>query len=171
MISLIAAMDRNRAIGRGNALPWHLPDDLKHFKQVTLGKPVVMGRKTFESLGCRPLPGRPNLVVSRQGVQADGVAVFATLEAALQAAQREAEEIMVIGGGQIYAQALPWAERLYLTRVETEIDGADTWFPEWDRDAWQLLEETHHPVDERHPWPFYLQTWGRRDVSEAASNY
>ena len=171
MISLIAAMDRNRAIGRGNALPWHLPDDLKHFKQVTLGKPVVMGRKTFESLGCRPLPGRPNLVVSRQGVHADGVAVFATLEAALLAAQCQADEVMVIGGGQIYAQALPLAERLYLTRVETEIEDADTWFPEWDRDAWQLLEETHHPADERHPWPFYLQTWGRRDASEADSDH
>ncbi len=162
MISLIAAMDRNRAIGRGNALPWHLPDDLKHFKRLTLGKPVVMGRKTFESLGGRPLPGRPNLVVSRSGVQTDGVEVFDALEAALARGRQLHDEVMVIGGGQIYAQALPHADRLYLTRVETEIGDADTWFPEWDRDAWHLLAEEHHPVDDRHPWPFVIQVWERK---------
>ncbi len=160
MISLIAAMDRNRAIGKGNALPWHLPDDLKHFKHITLGKPVVMGRKTFESLGCRPLPGRRNIVVSRNGFAAEGAEVFASLEEALAAAQAEAEEVMVIGGAQIYQQALPRADRVYLTRVETEVEGADAWFPELD-DSWQLCGQEAHPVDEKHPWPFYMQVWLR----------
>lgn len=162
MISLIAAMDRNRGIGRGNALPWHLPDDLKHFKRLTLGKPVVMGRKTFESLGCRPLPGRPNWVVSRSGFQAEGVEVFASLEAALAQGRQRYDEVMVIGGGQIYAQALDKADRLYLTRVETEIEGADTWFPQWDREAWRLLAEAHHPADSHHAWPFVMQVWERQ---------
>jgi len=162
VISLIAAMDRNRAIGRGNALPWHLPDDLRHFKRLTLSKPVIMGRRTFESLGCRPLPGRPNLVVSCSGFQADSVEVFPSFEAALARGRQLHDEVMVIGGGQIYAQALPHADRLYLTRVETEIEGADTWFPEWDRDVWQLLAQEHHPVDDRHPWPFVMQVWTRK---------
>ncbi len=161
MISLIAALDRNRAIGRGNALPWHLPDDLKHFKRITLGKPVVMGRRTFESLG-RPLPQRPNLVVSRSGFQAEGVEVFDSLDAALARGHQLHDEVMVIGGSQIYAQALPYADRLYLTRVDTGIEGADTWFPEWDQDAWALLAEAYHPADERHPWPFVVQVWTRK---------
>lgn len=162
MISLIAALDRQGAIGRGNAMPWHLPDDLQHFKRLTLGKPVVMGRKTFASLGCRPLPGRPNLVVTRRGLPADRVEVFDTLAAALARGAQLHDEVMVIGGGQIYAQALPQADRLYLTRVETEIEGADTWFPEWDRDAWQLQAEAYHPQDERHPWPYFIQVWTRK---------
>ncbi len=161
MISLIAAMDRKRAIGKGNALPWYLPDDLKHFKRVTLGKPVVMGRKTFESLGCKPLPGRRNLVVSRSGFQAEGVEVFASLNAALTSAQADNEEVMVIGGAQIYQQALPLADRVYLTRVETEVEGADAWFPALD-DSWQLCGQEAHLVDEKHSWPFYMQVWSRR---------
>lgn len=160
MISLIAAMDQNCAIGKGDALPWHLPDDLKHFKRVTLGKPVVMGRKTFESLGCRPLPGRRNLVVSRSGFQAAGVEAFDSLDGALAVAQADAEEVMVIGGAQIYQQALPLASRVYLTLVGTEVEGADAWFPALS-DEWQLCGQEAHPADEKHPWPFYMQVWVR----------
>ncbi len=162
MISLIAAMDRNRAIGRGNALPWHLPDDLKHFKALTLGKPVVMGRKTFESLGCRPLPDRPNLVVSGSGFSHEVVQTFPTLEAALAAGEALHDEVMVIGGGQIYAQALPLAQRLYVTRVDTEIEAPDTWFPDWDSPPWQCVERIEHAADDRHPWPFVFETWTKR---------
>ncbi|WP_294947371.1 dihydrofolate reductase [Sulfurivirga sp.] len=163
MISLIAAMDRNRAIGRGNALPWHLPDDLKHFKRLTLGKPVIMGRRTFESLGCRPLPQRPNFVVSRSGLDAEGVTVLPDLDEAVAAARATgAEEIMIIGGAQIYRQMLDWAERIYLTLVETEIDGADAWFPMLPEADWQLVGQESHPADERHPWPFHFQVWHRK---------
>ena len=165
MISLIAALDRNRAIGRGNTLPWRLPDDLKHFRQLTLGKPVIMGRKTFESLGKRPLPDRPNLVISRQLLNVPSPAhCFSSLEAALEAARPLGDEIMIIGGGEIYRQTLPLAQRLYLTRVESCIEDADTWFPEWDDRLWQLEEQYYHPADARHPHAFTFERWSRRQA-------
>ncbi|EKE75745.1 type 3 dihydrofolate reductase [Gallaecimonas xiamenensis] len=146
ILSLVAAMANDRVIGRENDMPWHLPADLKHFKAVTLGKPVVMGRKTFESIG-RPLPGRRNLVISRQqGYKPTGVEVFTSLQDAL-AACADMEEVMVIGGGQIYQQALPLAARLYLTFIDAQLDG-DTRFPDWQQNnCWKKVQESHFLAD------------------------
>jgi len=143
-VAMIAAMGRNRVIGRDNQMPWHLPEDLKYFKATTMGKPIVMGRKTFDSLG-RPLPGRANIVVSRQsGLSIPGVEVVASIEQGLELAQQRAEqdgvdEIMVIGGGNLYEQCLPLAGRLYLTRVQLEPEG-DAWFPAINDADWVLRE-------------------------------
>ena len=139
-ISLIAALDKNRAIGRDGAMPWHLPDDLRRFKQLTLGKPVLMGRKTALAIG-RALPGRRNLVLTRSGAApfADQQAVE-SLAAAIVAARDE--ELMAIGGGEVYAQALTFADRMVLTEVEAEPEG-DTHFPQWDPAQWQ---RTSHEV-------------------------
>ncbi len=135
VLSLIAAMDRRRLIGRDNALPWRLPEDLRHFKATTLGKPVIMGRKTWESLG-RPLPGRRNIVVSRNAAYvADGGETAPSLTAALAQAG-DVEEAFVIGGAELYRQALPLAQRLYLTEIDAEFTG-DAWFPDFSADEWR----------------------------------
>ena len=148
-LTLIAAMDRNRAIGKGGRLPWHLPDDLRRFKARTLGKTVLMGRKTFASIG-RPLPRRRNVVLTRDpGFRAEGVVVVHTLEAALADG-----EILVIGGGEIYAQTLPLARRLWLTLVDTEIAGADAHFPGFDPSEWKETGRVFHPADEQHALSF-----------------
>lgn len=128
-IALIAAQAENRVIGLDNKMPWHLPEDLQYFKKITLGKPVIMGRKTFESIG-RPLPGRTNIVVTRQSDwRAEGVVTAPSLEQALSLAEQESpDELMVIGGAQIYAEALPLAQRIYLTQIHKEVEG-DAWFP------------------------------------------
>ncbi len=162
-IELVVAMDRARAIGRGNALPWSLPDDLRHFKALTLGKPLLMGRKTAESLG-RALPGRLNLVLTRSGrVPFEGMRAVASIEAALGiAGEAGAEALMVIGGGELYAQLLPSAQRLHLTEVETEVEGADTWFPDFDRSAWTESARSHHPADARHALGFDFVELERR---------
>ncbi|MFT2111509.1 type 3 dihydrofolate reductase [Marinomonas sp. 2405UD68-3] len=142
MLSLIVAMSENRVIGINNALPWHLPNDLQYFKRITMGKPIVMGRKTFESIG-RPLPGRRNIIISRQeGLHYDGVDCIQTVEGAVSLGESIAfveghEEIMVIGGAQIYQRALPIADRLYITHVHSDITG-DAYFPEVD---WSLFNE------------------------------
>ncbi|AFT68754.1 Protein containing dihydrofolate reductase region domain [Alloalcanivorax dieselolei B5] len=139
-VAMIVAMARNRVIGRDNKLPWYLPNDLKYFKRTTLGKPVVMGRLTWESLG-RPLPGRTNIVISRDPhYQAEGAKVVADLDQALELAGNVAfidgqDEVMILGGAQIYALALPRADRLYITEVQADVDG-DAWFPRWDRSQW-----------------------------------
>ena len=152
-LSLIAALDRHRAIGKGNALPWHLPADLKRFKALTLGKPILMGRKTAESIG-RPLPGRRNLVLSRS-TQApfDGTEVVASIDAALALAD-EAGELCVIGGGEVYALCLPRATHLHLTHVDTIVDGADAFFPAFDAAAWRIASREAHAADERHAFAF-----------------
>ena len=138
LISLIVAMANHRVIGRSNAMPWHMPADLRHFKAVTLGKPVVMGRRTFESIG-RPLPGRRNLVISRNPEwQAAGVEVAPTLDVAL-ALLADYDEVMIIGGGQLYAEALPRADRLYLTHIDLDVEG-DTFFPDYTGYEWQQIE-------------------------------
>ena len=142
IISLIAAMDRNRVIGRDNQLPWRLPEDLKRFKAITLGHPVLMGRKTFESIG-RPLPGRRNFVISRQKeYRAEGVTVVYSLEVALTLCASE-PEVFVIGGAEIYRLALPRADRLYLTIIEKEHEG-DAHFPEWPRDEYREIAREEH---------------------------
>ncbi len=154
-VVLIAALDVNRAIGRDNALPWHLPDDLKRFKALTLGKPVLMGRKTAESLG-RALPKRRNLVLTRSGqVPFDGMQAVATLEEACAVADADgASELCVIGGAELYALTLPIATRLYLTHVDTEVDDADTFFPAFDHAQWRTIAREAHAADDRHAFAF-----------------
>ncbi len=139
-IAMIWGMSRNRTIGRNNALPWHLSEDLKYFKRVTMGKPIIMGRKTWESIG-RPLPGRSNIVISRDpNYSAEGIKVVGTLEEAISLAESialidGAEEVVVIGGAQIYALTLPIADRLYMTQVHAEVAG-DAFFPQFDLSQW-----------------------------------
>lgn len=163
-LCLIAALADNRVIGLDNQMPWHLPADLKHFKALTLGKPIIMGRKTWDSLG-RPLPGRLNLVVSRQnGLQLEGAEVFASLEEAVTRAdawarEQGVDELMLIGGAQLYAQGLEQAQRMYLTRINLSPDG-DAWFPEFDAAAWQLASSEAHSATETTP-PYVFEGWQR----------
>lgn len=158
-LALIAALARNRVIGRDNRLPWHLPADLRFFKQTTMGKPLLMGRRTWESIG-RPLLGRRMIVLSRDSAyQASGCVVARSLDEALANAGA-APEIMVIGGTSLYAQTLPLAERLYLTRVDADVPG-DAWFPEWEGRDWRLVAEEMHPADTEHVWPYRFQRWER----------
>ncbi|MFM5154929.1 type 3 dihydrofolate reductase [Aeromonas veronii] len=161
-ISMIAAMAHDRVIGKDNQMPWHMPADLAHFKLVTLGKPVLMGRKTFESIG-RPLPGRRNLVISRNpDYQAEGIEVVGSVEAALALlAGSSVEELMVIGGGHLYAEMLPSADCLYLTRIDLAVEG-DTRFPAFDDGQWQRVDCESHPADEKNPHPYSFETWQRR---------
>lgn len=143
-IAIIAALAKNAIIGKNNALPWHIPEDLQFFKRMTLGKPVIMGRKTFDAIG-KPLPGRRNIVVTRNPeLVIAGVEVVHSLEQALEfAAQDNPAEIMVIGGAELYAQALPIAKRLYLTYIDQEFEG-DSRFPEISQEAWlEVARETH----------------------------
>jgi len=152
-LALLAALDRARAIGKDGDLPWHLPDDLKRFKALTLGKPVLMGRRTAESLK-RALPGRRNLVLTRSGrVPHAGMEAFASLREALDAVA-DAPEVCVIGGGEVFAETLPLAERLHLTWVETVVDGADAFFPEVDWGEWREVAREKHAVDARHAFAF-----------------
>lgn len=154
-VAMIAAMGRNRVIGRDNQMPWHLPEDLKYFKATTMGKPIVMGRKTFDSLG-RPLPGRSNIVISRQpGLNIPGAQVVGDIEQALQLAVQHAErdkvdEVMIIGGGNLYEQCLALTDRLYLTRLELEPEG-DAWFPAFSDAEWELREERAVAAGEGYP--------------------
>jgi dihydrofolate reductase len=153
-ITLVAAVAKNGVIGRDGDLPWRLPDDLKAFKRLTLGKPVVMGRKTWESIG-RPLPGRHNVVMTRsEGFAAPGASVVSSVQQALELLT-DHEEIMVIGGGAIYRQFLGRASRIYLTEVDAEVDG-DVTFPELDAAEWEETSREHHPADERHAYGFTL---------------
>jgi dihydrofolate reductase len=148
ILSLIVAMDEDRVIGRGNALPWHLPDDLEHFKALTLGKPIVMGRKTFESIG-KPLPGRLNIVLTRsKDWRREGVSTVHTLDEA-RALAAGAAELMVIGGEEIFRLALPHASRIHLTMVRARVEG-DVRFPPLDPADWRETERREHPADERH---------------------
>ncbi|NZA26717.1 dihydrofolate reductase [Luteimonas sp. SJ-92] len=163
-VALIAALDRNRAIGRGNALPWRLPDDLRRFKALTLGKPVLMGRRTAESLG-RALPGRRNLVMTR-GARAPfpGMEAVGSLDRALEiAADDAAPALAVIGGGEIYALALPLATHLHLTHVETTVEDADAFFPPFDPARWRVRAREAHPADARHAHAFSFVDYLRDD--------
>ena len=157
-LALILAMSNNRAIGRNNALPWHLPEDMKYFKRVTMGKPIIMGRKTWESIG-RPLPGRTNIVITRdRNFHADGVKIVHTLDEAIALAEKisvidGAEEVVVIGGAEIYALSLPKADRLYMTQVHAEVDG-DAHFPEFNLNEWRELARENHQPSETNPYPY-----------------
>lgn len=159
---LIAALDRRHAIGKGNTLPWHLPDDLKRFKVLTLGKPLLMGRRTAESLG-RALPGRRNLVLTRSGrVAFAGMEAVASLDIALQAAATEdADELCVIGGGDVFALTLPLAARMHLTHVDVSVDGADAFFPRFDPADWCVDKRESHRADGKHAYPFEFVDYSR----------
>lgn len=165
-LSLIWAMTRNRVIGRDNDLPWSLPADMKHFMTTTRGHPVIMGRRTFESMDRRPLPRRTNIVVTRTpGYDAPGAVVVDSLEAALAVARRQCaedgvDEAFVTGGAGLYAEALPLADRLYVTVIDADLDG-DTFFPELDWRRWREVDREVHPADERHAYSFSIATFER----------
>ncbi|MEL7325681.1 MAG: type 3 dihydrofolate reductase [Pseudomonadota bacterium] len=149
IISMIAAMADNRIIGKDNQMPWHLPADFAWFKRCTMGKPVVMGRKTYESIG-RPLPGRLNIVISRDAsLSIEGVTTVTSIEQALEVAG-EVEEVMIIGGGAIYAACLPMANKLYITHIEAEIEG-DTQFPDWGNEFKETYSEAYQ-ADEKNAY-------------------
>ena len=159
-LSLIVAVSRNGVIGANNALPWHLPEDLKYFKSVTMGKPIIMGRKTYDSIG-RPLPGRTNIVITRNiSWSAEGVVVAQTLAQALALGKKAcaahgADEIVVIGGAQIYNETLPAAHRLYLTEVDADIEG-DVFFPVINSGEWKQVEEQLPELTAIHPYRFLV---------------
>lgn len=157
--SLVVAASENNAIGKNNQLLWHLPNDLKFFKNTTWGMPVIMGRKTFESVN-KPLPGRFNIVITRQqDWQADGVIVAADLDDALQkAAETNCKEAFIIGGGEIFKQSMDIADKIYLTRVHANIEG-DTFFPAIDESKWQLNSNQDFPADEKHAFAYSFQIW------------
>ncbi|MGM0769690.1 MAG: dihydrofolate reductase [Pseudomonadota bacterium] len=164
--ALIVAMSRNRVIGRNNKLPWYLPGDLRYFKQATMGKPIIMGRKTWDSIG-RPLPGRMNVVISRNAEwEAPAGTVAATsLQEALVKAEAQAEieggdEVMIIGGGQIYAEALPTVDRIYITRVHAEIEG-DAFFPEVNWDEWEEIGREDFSASDNNPYDYSFVVYQR----------
>ncbi len=165
-ISLVVAMDENGLIGRGGALPWRLPEDLRHFRRLTLGKTVLMGRKTWDSLG-KPLEGRRNWVLSRDpAFRPAGAEVFRSLDEALAAHERNRghgplpHELVVIGGAELYRQALPLARTIHLTRVHATVDG-DTHFPPWRESDFRQTEAVHHPADARHAHAYSFITLER----------
>jgi dihydrofolate reductase len=159
-ITLIAAVAENGVIGRGNALPWHLPSDLQRFKRLTTGHAVVMGRKTWESIR-RPLPHRRNIVISgAPGFHPAGATVVPTFAAAVEAS-RDLAELFAIGGSRVFQAALPLSDRLELTRVHARVPG-DTFFPPLDLADWKLVGEEHHPADPDHAYPYSFLTYDRR---------
>lgn len=165
-LAIIVAASENGVIGRNNALPWHLPGDLQYFKRVTMGKPILMGRKTFESIG-RPLPGRTNVVITRNpDFSAEGIRVVESLAAALRLAEDIAlvdgvEELVVIGGAEIYREALPLAQRLYLTEVHASIEG-DAWLPEIDWADWREVQRERHAAEGNNPYDYSFVVYERR---------
>lgn len=157
LLAFVVAMDENRVIGRDNDLPWRLPDDMSWFRRQTIGKPCIMGRKTYDSLPdrFRPLPGRLNIVLTRnRRYEAPGAVVVHSVEAALQTAG-DAEEIIIVGGADLFRRLLPVAGRLYLTQIHGIVKG-DVYFPEFDTAEWRVVYRQEHPADERHAYPF---TW------------
>ena len=162
IITLVVAASRNNVIGKDNQLLWRLPNDTRYFKNVTWGMPVVMGRKTFESLG-KPLTGRTNIVLTRNSAwKAPGVTVVKTLDDALfLAREMDVKELMVIGGGEIYKMAMPKARRIHITRVEAELEG-DAFFPEIDPLLWKMVSHHDHAADEKHQYAYSFQVWERR---------
>ena len=162
LVSQVVAMARDGVIGLDNAMPWHLPDDLKRFKALTMGKPMLMGRKTFEAIG-KPLPGRTSLVLTRDlAWQAAGVTVVHSVDEALKLAAL-APELCVVGGAEIYKLTLPATDRIYLTRIHASIAG-DTVFPALDTSQWRETERVEHPADDRHAYPMTFSTLERRSI-------
>jgi dihydrofolate reductase len=163
LISFVVAAANNNAIGKDGKIPWHLPNDLKFFKNVTWGMPILMGRKTFEAMG-KVLPGRKNIVLTRQsGWEAEGVIKVKSIDDALFIAkQTDALELMVIGGGEIYKSLMDKARRIYLTRVDAEPE-ADTFFPPLDPKEWYLMSQKNNEADEKNPYNYSFQVWERYD--------
>jgi dihydrofolate reductase len=163
IISLIVAASTNNVIGVNNQLPWHLPADMKFFKNTTWGMPVIMGRKTFESMNSKPLPGRVNIIITRSNDwKAEGVIVVHDIEASIEEAiNTDCKEMFVIGGGEIFEKFLPVAHRIYMTRVHTRIEG-DVFFPEFDRGSWQLAEQRDMQRDEKHAFDFTFERWEKK---------
>ncbi len=158
-VALIVAMDEQGLIGKDNDLPWKISADLKYFRRTTMGKPIIMGRNTHESIG-RPLPGRQNIVISsQQNYRAEGCDVVHSIDAAL-ALCSDVEQVMVMGGASLYQQILPLADTLYLTRVHASLDG-DTWFPEWSEQDWQLISSEDHQADENNEFDYSFQLYQR----------
>jgi dihydrofolate reductase len=168
MLSLIVAMSTNRTIGINNSLPWHLPNDLKYFKQATMGKPIVMGRKTFESI-VKPLPGRRNIVISRDPTyQAEGIDVVTSLDAAISLGEdiclvNGQDDVMVIGGAQIYTLALEKADRLYITHVDAEVEG-DAFFPEVDWSSFELIGEEAFAAEGPNPYDYRFSVYQKTNA-------
>ena len=165
ILSVIVAMAHNRVIGLNNQMPWHLPADLAWFKKNTLNKPVIMGRKTFESIG-RPLPNRHNIVISRQIEPTDNkisnVSWVKSIDEAISLAQKQQpDEVFIIGGGNIYQQVLPLIERLYLTHIDAELQG-DTYFPDYLSEQWQVIYQEDHQADEKNSYPYQFKILQRK---------
>ena len=159
MLSIIVAIAQNGTIGHNNALLWHIKEDMRFFRTTTSGHPVIMGRKTFESLGCKPLPKRTNIVISRSEREYEGALLAHSLEEAVRMAGDDSE-IFIIGGAQIYKEALSIADRLYITRVERDYEG-ETSFPEVDMSQWRLVDEMRHERGEEFEYPFAFLTYDR----------
>lgn len=159
-VSMIVAADQNNGIGFQNQLLCHLPDDLKYFKKLTTGAVVIMGRKTFESIG-RPLPNRRNMVLSRSNFQAEGVAVFDSIENALNVLSSDNNlPVFIIGGAQLYQQYIQMVDTIYLTRIHASFE-ADAWFPQLSENTWKCIASETHEVDEKHNYPFSFETYQR----------
>ena len=162
MISLIVAASTNNAIGKNNQLLWNLPNDMKFFKNTTWGMPIIMGRKTYESMD-KPLPGRINVVITRQeGWNAEGTVVAKSLDDAIKkASETNCKEIFIIGGGEIFKLAMELADRIYLTRVHATLEG-DAFFPEVDENKWQLISNQDFAADDKHKFAYSFQTWDKK---------
>lgn len=165
IISLIVAASTNNVIGKANGMVWNLPSDTKYFKNTTWGMPVIMGRKTYESMSSEPLPGRFNFVITRHpdwNAHNPKVTVVGSLEEAIRlAGKTDCKEAFVAGGGQIYAEALPLADKIYLTRVHAIVDG-DAYFPVFDESRWELISNMDHPADEKNAFAYSFQVWQRK---------
>lgn len=161
MISYIVAMDKNYVIGKDNQLPWHLPADLQFFKRVTMGHPIIMGRKTYESIG-KPLPGRENIIVTRnQEYKPEGCTIIHSVEELIKFAQEKKEEVFVIGGAELFKATFPNADRLYITMIEHEFEG-NTFFPEFKESDWNLISQEKGPKDEKNPYDYFFNIYERK---------
>lgn len=160
-LTTIAAVADNGVIGKDNDLIWHLPDDLKHFKRLTKGHTIVMGRKTWESIGAKPLPKRRHIIITRNAeYTATGAEVVTSVDAALELIEND-EQPFIVGGAEIYKLAMPFVKRLELTYVHNDFEG-DTYFPEFDKNEWEVTSEVRHEADEKHQWPFTFVQLNRR---------
>lgn len=163
MISFVVAMDQNRVIGKDNDIPWHLPEDLKFFKRVTMGHPIVMGRKTYESIG-KPLPGRENIIVTRnKDYEAEGCIILHSIDELKKwIDENKPEEVSIIGGAQLFKDTFPIADRLYITEIHHEVEGGDTFFPEFPESEWTLTSKEKGIKDEKNPYDYYFTVYDRK---------
>jgi len=160
MISIVVAMDKNKVIGKDNQLPWHLPADLAFFKKTTMGKPIVMGRKTHESIG-KPLPGRQNIILTRnKNYEGEGCTVIHSVDELYSFEKNDQDEVCVIGGAEIFKEVLPCADRLYITMIEHEFEG-DTFFPSIKDSDWVLVSKEKGPKDDKNPYDYYFTIYNR----------